>query len=77
MMSEAKPRPVTSPKRPAVSCTAAASGRVNQVVHNKPKPNGADLRVGADARRVVVRRTRDEARSKGTEIAEPPEVMAS
>ena len=41
LMSEAKPRPVTSPKRPAVSCTAAASGRVNQVVHNKPKPNAA------------------------------------
>jgi hypothetical protein len=40
-MSEAKPRPVTNPKRPAVSCTAAASGRVNQVVHNKPKPNAA------------------------------------
>ena len=41
LMSEASPRPFASPRRPAVSCTAAASGHVNNAVHRKSNRNAA------------------------------------
>ena len=37
----ARPCPVVRPSRPAVSCTAAASGSVNGASHSSPNPNVA------------------------------------
>ena len=62
--------PVASPRRAASSWTAAAIGATDE---RRPEQRvsepGADLRVGPDARRVVVGRTRDDPRTEPTEVA--------
>ena len=74
----ARPWPVTSPSRAAVSWTAAATWRDHDRRPQQRVPEGrADLGVGADAGRVVVGRAGDQAGPESAEVPMTAQPMAA